>query len=109
MKQGILILSLVAITGCSDGLTFSGYQARPISLLTASECAVLGPASDSKHMRSSSFQDTAIETASARNRAAAMGGNAVVFSTASSITASKVPATSFQLDTYRCPSTFLGQ
>ena len=109
MRQGILIVSLVAITGCSDGLTFSGYQARPISLLTASDCAVLGPASEAKNTRSSSFQDDAVETASARNRAAAMGGNAVVFSTASSVTASKVPTTSFQLDAFRCPSTSLGQ
>ena len=109
MRQGILIVSLMALTGCSDGLTFSGYQARPISLLTASDCAVLGPASDANHMRSSSFKDNAMETASGRNRAAALGGNAVVFSTASSITASKVPTTSFQFDAYRCPSTSLGQ
>ena len=105
MKRCILFLLAWVVAGCSSGLTLSGYQTRPISMLSAEDCTFVGPASDVRQTRSSAVLDNAIETANARNRASEIGGNAVVFS----ITASTPRTSSFQMNSYRCPATLIGQ
>lgn len=105
MKRCILFLLATVVAGCSSGLTLSGYQTRPISMLSAEDCTFVGPASDVRQTRSSAVLDNAIETANARNRASEIGGNAVVFS----ITASTPRTSSFQMNSYRCPATLMGQ
>lgn len=104
MKRFFLLVLGVAVAGCSNGLTLSGYQARPISLLTAEDCTSIGSVSDTKRTASSAVRDKSVETANARNRAAAIGGNAVALS----ITSTASGASSFQMNAYRCPSNFPG-
>lgn len=104
MKHCLWLVVGLAVAGCSNGLTYSGYRAQPVSLLTAQDCKFVGPASTATQSRNSAVQDSAIDTANARNQAATIGGNAVVFI----ITSSTSGASSFQKHAYQCPRIFSG-
>jgi hypothetical protein len=99
MKQGLSLVLVMIVAGCGPGVTPEGYFVRPISSLTAERCMLLGPASEQQHTRSSAVRDLAISTANARNRVAAMGGNAFTFSIASSTPRGSI----HQKNAYRCP------
>lgn len=105
MKRCLLLIVGLVVAGCSDGLTFSGYQARPISLLSAADCTLVGQVSDVRQDVSSAVRDNATRTAQARNRAASLGGNAIALT----VTSSTSGSSSYQTNAYRCPSVFLGQ
>lgn len=105
MKQNLLLVAAIIVSGCSNGLTYSGYQVRPVSLLTAADCTPVGAVSEAAHTRTSAVRDASILTANARNKASEIGGNAVVLS----IVSSTKGASTYQTNSYRCPSTFSAQ
>lgn len=99
MRQIIICLAVVAVTGCSTDLTSKAQLVRQIPAETKSKCNFLGPVSAMELFGLSTAHDATSALNKVRNEVANRGGNAFV---QNSIT-SNPDGTSVQADAYFCP------